>query len=754
MSVAAAALRSVLVGASSHHSARPSYLCAPDGAKAEAHCHGVAPVLPAHAPRHTMLENSGCQSRDSTLAPMSPAADLDFASDSCSSTSFGFRSPGQSNIGSPGQSAFTTVCSTPLPTKQWIRERLAEAGVLRQLAARDPRPQCCTSWPTSRDPWTVPSGGAASPPDSMQGSPGPADRRRLAGFSHHVLQLGGDLGTAKPADAQDRGLDTGDGSTKKPQKGSGTDPATSTVLKQDAARSEAAEKQPTGDKAEVTVTAAAVLESEGVAAPSVAVPEDGATPSKKGSAPPKGKGKGKGAPPPPKKGGGRGKGKSKGAEPRKPEVVPKVPLKRLFWTPICIDPSPEAAGTVWAKLDADSGQPAFDTEALEALFASEAPPPAFSPTACKEDTESPVSPERKSIVERPRAERRRLFEEQRRRQVWCMLARMPERGRVLEAIIAMDDKVLRPDEVELLLGNLPCAEEEVRLQEAVSDLGPDGMETLDEPESFMLSVIGVPEYELRVRVWDFLNSFDGLAERLSSAEAEVSAAGMCLQHSVRLERLLALILQVGNYLNGGTSRGRADGFDLDTLAKLGKLKASPQSTLLDFIVAQFEREHPGLLQELFAPGAESECVHRARRHGMTDVRDEVRALLSKAQGYLARLEARRESADDALAWRQQQISQCVERLQELGKGLERWAEHYCSLCAWFHVDSQKGVASDEFFGIWDTFLTDVKKALDVFDRQHRAQRASRRGSSLPPMRRSSLPPRSEGAALETHAAFH
>ena len=36
-----------------------------------------------------------------------------------------------------------------------------------------------------------------------------------------------------------------------------------------------------------------------------------------------------------------------------------------------------------------------------------------------------------------------------------------------------------------------------------------------------------------------------------------------------LEGLLALILAVGNYLNGGTDRGQADGFDLETLGSPG-----------------------------------------------------------------------------------------------------------------------------------------------------------------------------------------
>lgn len=36
--------------------------------------------------------------------------------------------------------------------------------------------------------------------------------------------------------------------------------------------------------------------------------------------------------------------------------------------------------------------------------------------------------------------------------------------------------------------------------------------------------------------------------------------------------LLGIVLYVGNYLNGGTPRGRADGFALDTLVQMRTVK--------------------------------------------------------------------------------------------------------------------------------------------------------------------------------------
>ena len=71
--------------------------------------------------------------------------------------------------------------------------------------------------------------------------------------------------------------------------------------------------------------------------------------------------------------------------------------------------------------------------------------------------------------------------------------------------------------------------------------------------------------------------------------------------------LLGIVLYVGNYLNGGTPRGRADGFALDTLVLMRTVKMSQgdkAGTLVDYLTGQMERAYSGDLQRVFAPGGE------------------------------------------------------------------------------------------------------------------------------------------------------
>jgi hypothetical protein len=57
--------------------------------------------------------------------------------------------------------------------------------------------------------------------------------------------------------------------------------------------------------------------------------------------------------------------------------------------------------------------------------------------------------------------------------------------------------------------------------------------------------------------------------------------------SSTLVRILEMVLAVGNHLNGGSCRGSASGFKLDTLLKLMDVKGkNKRTTLLHFVVAE------------------------------------------------------------------------------------------------------------------------------------------------------------------------
>lgn len=60
-----------------------------------------------------------------------------------------------------------------------------------------------------------------------------------------------------------------------------------------------------------------------------------------------------------------------------------------------------------------------------------------------------------------------------------------------------------------------------------------------------------------------------------------------------IRRVLGLVLAFGNYMNGGTARGQADGFNLLVLTKLRDVKSQDNtSTLVAYLVHEICRDDP------------------------------------------------------------------------------------------------------------------------------------------------------------------
>ncbi|CAK9036866.1 unnamed protein product [Durusdinium trenchii] len=71
----------------------------------------------------------------------------------------------------------------------------------------------------------------------------------------------------------------------------------------------------------------------------------------------------------------------------------------------------------------------------------------------------------------------------------------------------------------------------------------------------MLSLIAIPRFQLRLKVWDFGNSFQEKFDHIANDVKGVSRGCDCLLTSMRMRHLLGVALHAGNFLNGGTPWG-------------------------------------------------------------------------------------------------------------------------------------------------------------------------------------------------------
>jgi len=273
--------------------------------------------------------------------------------------------------------------------------------------------------------------------------------------------------------------------------------------------------------------------------------------------------------------------------------------------------------------------------------------------------------------------------------------------------------------VDLLLTNAPSTDELAMLRTAAAELEHDVDEPpcWDDAEAFILRLSAVPSYNLRLQIWAFENSFDERFDIFQTAASDVHTACGVLQNSHQVKRLLALALAVGNHMNGGTSRGRADGFAIDALAQMSVVKAAqpgPVITLVDYIVRQLEQEQPGGLEKLFTEGGEVQAIHRATRHKVADLSQELAGYIAQANGLVKRTSSVQDDCD-MLASRGQRVEMRLEEVTDLQSWFATVDDEYRQLCTYFFEGggSRAIRAPDEFFTLWDGFFSAVRATLDT-----------------------------------------
>ena len=88
---------------------------------------------------------------------------------------------------------------------------------------------------------------------------------------------------------------------------------------------------------------------------------------------------------------------------------------------------------------------------------------------------------------------------------------------------------------------------------------------------------------------------DELAKAVETKTNVIMSACNDVRSSERFVRLLGIVLQIGNSMNKGTSKGGAKGIKLNSLMKLTQTRTNSGQTLLEYIIVHVMEKCPSLL---------------------------------------------------------------------------------------------------------------------------------------------------------------
>ena len=157
-----------------------------------------------------------------------------------------------------------------------------------------------------------------------------------------------------------------------------------------------------------------------------------------------------------------------------------------------------------------------------------------------------------------------------------------------DAINDLNEDLITEEQVGHLLEFAPVKED----IDAINDYTGD-KSMLGKAEQFMIEVMKVPGLISRLKAWRFKRRFSEKINDITPDLKSILSASQEIRSSEKLNKVLELVLALGNYLNGGTARGGAFGFKLEILTKLRDTRSqTAKFTLLHYAAKLCETLQP------------------------------------------------------------------------------------------------------------------------------------------------------------------
>jgi hypothetical protein len=409
-----------------------------------------------------------------------------------------------------------------------------------------------------------------------------------------------------------------------------------------------------------------------------------------------------GPPPPPGFGGPRAPPKAIG----KPVIKPTKPMKPMFWDKLQkLDPS-----TAWANIkEAD-----FDTEEFEMMFSKKE---IKAPEKGKKEEEKESKPAEVQIVDA------KLFQK-----LAIMIHKLPKVARLQQAILELDSKEVSKEKLELIISNYPGAED---IQDFKTKMNLKPEKNYVEVEKYMQMIVSVPEFFGRLEAWIFMLEFEQNVAIAEKPLAVLKKAVQVVRDSQSFKTILGYILAFGNYMNGGTNKGQADGFHLKALLKLDLTKDSTNKvTLIQYIAEQALKKDPSIAKI----AEEFKILNDAKTIGFDMVSKEVDGLSNGLKKFKTIAKNVQKHVDEEDVVMKKMTSFCIEAIKKsdiLTKEMADVKASYESLLRYFAYKDReiKDTEPIEFFGglcqFTDKFNISATKFLAAEAKKAKAQPVAR-----------------------------
>ncbi|NXS28607.1 GRD2I protein, partial [Pomatostomus ruficeps] len=362
-------------------------------------------------------------------------------------------------------------------------------------------------------------------------------------------------------------------------------------------------------------------------------------------------------------------------------------VKRLRWEQV-----ENSEGTIWGQLGEDSDYDKLSDMVkyldLELHFGTQKP---TKPTLMPENFK------KKDVVE--------ILSHKKAYNTSILIAHLKlSHIELRQILMTMETDRLEPSHIKQLLLYAPDGEEVQRFQSYKENPGK-----LSEPDQFVLQMLSVPEYKIRLRSLHFKTTLQEKTEEIKASYECICKASLELKSSKKLAKILEFVLAMGNYLNNGQPKtSKTTGFKINFLTELNTTKTvDGKSTFLHILAKSLSQHFPELLgfaKDLPTVPLAAKVNQRTLTADLKDLHSTVSDIQKACHSMPATAEDRFAIVMTSFLESAQPAMRSLDDLQH--KAMEEFGK----VLSFFGEDS-KMTTSEAFFGIFAEFMSKFERAL-------------------------------------------
>ncbi|XP_057891466.1 delphilin [Melospiza georgiana] len=362
-------------------------------------------------------------------------------------------------------------------------------------------------------------------------------------------------------------------------------------------------------------------------------------------------------------------------------------VKRLRWEQV-----ENSEGTIWGQLGEDSDYDKLSDMVkyldLELHFGTQKP---TKPTLMPENFK------KKDVVE--------ILSHKKAYNTSILIAHLKlSHAELRQILMTMETDRLEPSHIKQLLLYAPDGEEVQRFQSYKESPGK-----LSEPDQFVLQMLSVPEYKIRLRSLHFKTTLQEKTEEIKASYECICKASLELKSSKKLAKILEFVLAMGNYLNNGQPKtSKTTGFKINFLTELNTTKTvDGKSTFLHILAKSLSQHFPELLgfaKDLPTVPLAAKVNQRTLTADLKDLHSTVSDIQKACHSMPATAEDRFAIVMTSFLESAQPAMRSLDDLQH------KAMEEFSKVLSFFGEDS-KMTTSEAFFGIFAEFMSKFERAL-------------------------------------------